>query len=221
MQSTHINHADATGWDQAFSEGWETRQGPAQTAFFAEVALAALPRPFIELVCQHQLEVLDWGCALGDALPVLAKAFVGCPLTGLDISTVAIEKARQRHPQFAFTTHPLLELGRQVPVVFSSNCLEHFEDPLSLLREQILPAVRDYLVILVPFLELRLSPGHFVTFDQSSFPPVLDDFGLLCYAVIPTADLPNTHWKGQQLLLIYARRQAVGIMDLLPRLMQT
>ncbi|PKL75179.1 MAG: glycosyl transferase family 1, partial [Candidatus Melainabacteria bacterium HGW-Melainabacteria-1] len=114
------------GWDQVFDGPWERHAGPAQTTFFAQVALAGMPPPLIELIRQQQLEILDWGCALGDALPVLAQAFPASVLSGLDISSRAVARARERYPDWTFESRPLRELGRQLPVVYTSNCLEHF-----------------------------------------------------------------------------------------------
>lgn len=199
---------------------WEANQGPAQTAFFAEVTVACLPEPLIRLIRTRQLEILDWGCALGDALPVLARAFPTSRLSGLDLSPLMLARARARQPQWEFSTVPLRERPDKVPVVYVSNCLEHFEDPLRFLRQQILPQVQDYAIILVPYQEIVRCPGHLATIDASTFLPVVDDFGMLFWRVIPTGQLPGNHWNGQQLLLVYAHHQAAGLSELISGLRQ-
>lgn len=205
-------------WDDYFAQHWEQNQGPAQTAFFARVTLAGLPGPFWDLVRRERLEILDWGCAMGDALPVFAQAFPQSALTGLDLSTLAIERARAAHPDWRFTTRPLLELvieqGRRWPIVYTSNCLEHFEQPLEILRDEILPGVKDYLVILVPYQEYPRCEGHLVSFEADSFPATIDGFERLFWRAISTTELPGCHWVGQQLLLVYARPQALGLQQL-------
>lgn len=208
------------GWNHSFAHEWEGRQGREQTRFFALVTLYGLPEPFKRQIEARAPEILDWGCALGDALAVFQTAFPRSPLTGLDISSVAIAKAAERYPFARFTTTPLRELGRKPPLVYTSNCLEHFADPLALLQTDILPGVGDYLVILVPYLEIERCAGHLVTFSQTSFPPVLGDFGLLFWRVLPTGNLPGSLWSGRQLLLIYARKTAFGMQEMLPELMQ-
>ncbi|HEY9843591.1 MAG TPA: class I SAM-dependent methyltransferase [Candidatus Obscuribacterales bacterium] len=205
-------------WDEYFTFGWESNQGPAQTEFFACVALAGLPGPLRALIRQQRLEILDWGCALGDALVQFARVFPESELLGLDLSGVAVEKARLRHPQLHFTTTPLNQLGRQFAVVYTSNCLEHFDQPLEILRQEILAGVRDYLIILVPYLEINRCEGHLVTFDADSFPARLEDLTLLFRREIPTAALPGSSWFGQQELLVYARAQACGLESLIPAL---
>ncbi|MGV3524269.1 MAG: class I SAM-dependent methyltransferase [Candidatus Sericytochromatia bacterium] len=200
-------------WDAAFAQEWERRGGPAQTAFFAQITLAALPPAFLQLLRQHRLDLLDWGCALGDALPVLAQALPECALRGLDISPLAIAKARQRHPNWTFSDQPLASQAAPA-VLYSSNCLEHFNDPVAVLRQELLPQTRDYVVLLLPYLELVLSEGHCLTIDDATFPAQLDGWGLIFRAVIATHALPQTHWKGQQLLLVYAHPGSRGLAQL-------
>lgn len=201
-------------------EWWENHHGPEQTAFFARVALAGLPDPFVQLVRRQKLGILDWGCALGDALPVLAQAFPESHLIGLDVAPGFLARAQARYPGRHFVDGELKALGWRMPVVYTSNCLEHFKDPLGVLRQEILPWVQDYAIVLVPFLERELSMHHLATIDMATFPPVVDDFGLLVWRVIPTGQIPRTHWQGLQLLLVYARREAIGLQQVAQQLRQ-
>lgn len=207
-----------SSWNDYFSQHWERNQGPDQTAFFARVTLAGLPGPFWDLVRQAQLEILDWGCAMGDALPVFAQAFPNSELSGIDLSPLAIQRAQAHYPQFLFSTQPLLDLvikrGQRFSIVYTSNCLEHFAHPIEILSEQILPGVKDYLIILVPYQEQTLCEGHLVRFEAQDFPAQLHGLERIFWRVIPTTQLPGSFWQGQQILLIYARPQAIGLHQL-------
>lgn len=75
--------------------------------------------------------VLDFGCGVGAWLSVLARAFPNARLHGVDISEVAIGKARQKYPDCRFESFD----GSVVPfadgqfdLVFSYHVLEHVDD---------------------------------------------------------------------------------------------
>ena len=205
-------------WNESFEGEWQANQGPVQTAFFARVFLEHLPPPFHALIQQGQLSIVDWGCALGDALPLFQQAFPNSPLMGLDISDRAIAFAQQQYPDFDFRCQALKDLKPRPQIVYTSNCLEHFPEPLQFMVDELFPYVGDYLMILVPFKEFHLGKGHLHSFDEYSFPPLFKTepaFGL-CYAhAIDTAAYPDSQWRGQQLLLIYAHEQAYGLKSLM------
>lgn len=203
----------------AFAARWALNSSPERTRFFARIVLAALPEPLLEIIRGHQLELLDWGCAQGDALPIFARAFPDSRLRGLDFAAATIAQARMQYPQWDFTGSPLQGSDQSVSLVYSSNCLVCAEDPLALLQTGILPWVKDYLILLLPYQESPLAEGHLVSLDAGSLPPRLDDMGMLFWRVIDTTDLVESCWQGQQLLVVYARRQATGIQALIPALM--
>jgi SAM-dependent methyltransferase len=75
--------------------------------------------------------VLDYGCGVGGGVGLLSSAYPGARVDGIDISTNAITKARQRFPGARFECFT----GKQAPygnsvfdLIFSYHVLEHVED---------------------------------------------------------------------------------------------
>ncbi len=94
----------------------------------------------------------------------------------MDFAPHAIAEARQSFPGYEFRPTEAGEIGDQFDVVITSNCLEHFADPLSVMRRH-LQSCRQFYVILVPYREaLPLHPSHVLRFDQDFFPKILDGF---------------------------------------------
>lgn len=75
--------------------------------------------------------VLDYGCGVGAWLGVLARAFPEAQLHGVDISDVAIGKARQRFPDYrleSFDGSVMPFADAQFDLVFSYHVLEHVDN---------------------------------------------------------------------------------------------
>lgn len=194
-------------WEHRFATDWDAKHGPEQAAFFARVALRGLPSWLGETITRETLSVCDWGCAQGDGTATLAEGLPGARVWGVDISTAAIATARQRYPQLHFEAGELREgtASRPIDVLFSSNTLEHFEEPFPILHRAA-AAVRRFVVLLVPFAESPRISEHFVTFDEGNLPLALDGGHRLVFrAVYDTSHLAPTFWMGKQALLVYAR----------------
>lgn len=194
-------------WDSRFATDWEERNGPAQTAFFAFVASSMLPEWLKADINARALGVNDLGCAEGSALPYLARIFDRSKLTGSDVSAVAIDMARERHPEFGFSVigvDPTLKTD----VVFCSNTIEHFEDWQAKLNEFALTA-SEHIIVIAPFREPeegRFSE-HFASFDFDVFPSEVGDGLTLSYfAVMTTAHLPDSYWVGKQFMAVWSRQ---------------
>ena len=167
-------------WDAFFKEGgsWEANRGRSQTRLFAE---AFCRHTSIDL--EEGQSLLDSGCALGDALPVLNKRFPKAQLYACDFSTTAIQRCKDHFPELAsFFLCPIEGIEDVYDVIYSSNTLEHFCDYREKAR-QLLQHCR-YLCILVPYDEhskcgkdLEYDPycHHVVTFREHSFEFLLDE----------------------------------------------
>jgi SAM-dependent methyltransferase len=130
-------------WDERFTRNWESRGGRLQSALFA-AGFAAQGIRFEEEVAT----VLDLGCGLGDALPVLDSMFPTAKIYYSDLSQVAMSQAARRYGNFAQKwdgTSP-------VDLVYCSNVVEHVKEIDAFIR-QIKDASNKFVVVQAPFEE--------------------------------------------------------------------
>lgn len=189
--------------DQSFEEAWRRNGGSEQTQYFVEQfmkfgweILSGVGgfHPPIE-------SILDWGCAYGEATEFLERR-MGCRVEGLDVSPSAIRSAKILHPVSTFYLSNFGEPRREYDMIYTSNCLEHFDQPLDLVRA-LLPYCKRYLSILVPFMESEpLCPSHRVSLGQDSFPEVLSGFVVRLFNVFES---DPKYWHGKQMVIIYER----------------
>ena len=187
-------------WEEYHSKYWDARHGSSQTAHFMERLLEGLSPAEWEFLKGGDLEVLDWGCAFGEGVVCLARAFSGCSVAGLDYSEQAIEVARSRYPRLEFIQNSEGSIPRAFDVIVTSNCLEHFADPLAIVSNH-LDSCRDLYIALVPYREEPLCEFHAVRFDDDTFPERLGDFERIQFRLIETE---AQYWPDPQLLVVYA-----------------
>jgi 2-polyprenyl-3-methyl-5-hydroxy-6-metoxy-1,4-benzoquinol methylase len=161
--------------------------------------VANLPEPELRFLRSGHLSILDWGCAFGEGVDVLSQAFPGNETIGLDFSRTAIDEAIRSYPRHRFLHAPEGVISEWYDVITNSNCLEHFEFPLSVLKSQLL-SVRNLFIGLVPYNECPLLEQHRSQFREESFPGRVGDFVRLHSAPI---DVEERFWPGRQLLVIY------------------
>lgn len=158
-----INMNTKEYWEQRFSSGdWEDRRGRKQTADFAraQVPRFGLPKDFSG-------KLLDFGCGLGDAIPVYREAFLDARLQGLDISVSAIEQCRHLYGRIAtFSAGTHLDVGK-VDVIVASNVFEHLDDDLGVAK--CLLEKCKLLIITVPYNEDPLCNEHVRAYDEHYF----------------------------------------------------
>jgi glycosyltransferase involved in cell wall biosynthesis/SAM-dependent methyltransferase len=186
-------------WDDYFTHHWEANRGSDQTRHFMERLIANLPSAELAYLSRHPTSILDWGCAFGEGVACLQAAFPLSTVSGLDFSPVAIEEARRRHPDYTFISTEDGRIPASVDVIITSNCLEHFDLPLAVMRTH-LEHCRKLYIALVPYNEYPLSPFHFAQFREESFPLTLDGFTRLHTVIVEVAP---EHWNGPQLLVVY------------------
>ena len=194
-------------WDERFSGNWEINSGPAQSRFFADVAIDNLPSWLIRSIRKENLKVADWGCAQGDGTNALAKVFDPKQLVGVDFSRESISTARERYGAINFLEENWLEnslssVDEQYDFVFSSNTLEHFHDPFDILQK-ILCRAKFGLILALPYREYERIDEHFFTFTKDNIPTRLGGFSLFWSKVVDCSLFPNTMWNGDQIILFY------------------
>ena len=205
-------------WDNRFLEDWEYSQGPAQSRFFARLAIENLPRWLIDQLQRHSLTVCDWGCAQGDGTDVWASHIAPDRITGVDFSSAAIEQATRRYPAIRFLNEDWLiaDVGERLDfdVVFSSNTLEHFHRPYDVL-EIICRRATKVLALALPYREIERDREHFYTFLPENIPSVIGGgFRLIWSKVVDCRQISNSLWSGDQIVLVYANTHWVDSLGL-------
>lgn len=135
-------------WDHRFKQDWEDQGGRLQTALFA---MGFVLCPARESITPSSL--CDFGCGLGDSLPVLALGFPGARLYYYDHSSAAMAAVALRYGSLGSP----LDSGSVCDLVYSSNVIEHVEDPAAVLAQMDDRASR-WLAIQAPYNE-RHSDG--------------------------------------------------------------
>lgn len=187
-------------WDEYFVNEWEEKGGPEQSRHFMEMLLKSLPAREGDFLRSNATQILDWGCAFGEGVDLLAKAFPAAKVEGLDFSEHAIATARQRFPEHEFISTPDGALPRDFDVIVTSNCLEHFEKPLEIVNQH-LPHCRLLYMALVPYNEHPFDPQHRAQFREESFPERLGGFRRVHVGLVQT---DPKFWAAPELLAIYA-----------------
>lgn len=193
-------------WENRFSTDWEAAHGREQTAFFAHVAVSAFPNWLASTIRSNDLTILDWGCAEGDAVPILSRA-LRAKVSGMDFSASAIDSAKNAYPGHDFHCFDIMKSRKkleQYDIVFSSNTLEHFHKPWHVL-DRLKSMARKHIVLLLPYQEFIRHPEHFYTFDLCNIPVEIRGFSVTCLRIIDCGRIAENHWPFKQVLLVYSR----------------
>jgi hypothetical protein len=124
--------------------------------------------------------LVDFGCGLGDAMPVYREHFPKAKLIGVDISQSAIDICRTRYGTFAAFAQGDCESVPTADVIIASNVLEHLTDDREAAR--CLLSKCKSLYVVVPYKEAPpLCDEHVNTYDERSF----SDLGDYDFKVFP------------------------------------
>lgn len=191
-------------WDMRFSSDWEENFGREQSVFFSDVAAEHFPQWLSSRIQAEKLTVCDWGCAQGDGTANLAAKLNIPELTGIDFSSEAIEKASKAYPDYKFLCDDFLGDSKapQWDILFSSNTLEHFEQPWEVLSK-IATKAKKFIVLLLPFMEEELIEEHFYSFQFDNTPATFGQWALTHSSIISTSNHQPNYWAGEQILLVY------------------
>jgi len=156
-------------WEERFMTGdWEEKGGENQTKQFAESQIK-----YIELCSNFSGTILDFGCGLGDAMPIYHKAFPDAKLVGIDISEQAIQKCKRKYDSIASFISGDHNSVPNVDVIIASNVFEHLTDDV-LIATHLLKKCKQ-LMIIVPFREQKpLSSEHVNTYAENYFRHIAD-----------------------------------------------
>jgi SAM-dependent methyltransferase len=153
-------------WNNRFANGdWESKNGRDQTKAFSkeQIPKLNLPRSFNGVL-------LDFGCGLGDAIPLYHRHFPLAKLIGVDHSDVAIRKCQEKYGSIAsFLTCDVQNIP-DADIIITSNVFEHLSNYNEIAYNLILKCRK--LFIIVPYnqdLNNRMDLEHINSFDEASF----------------------------------------------------
>jgi predicted RNA methylase len=112
--------------------------------------------------------IVDFGCGLGDAMPVYRRAYPGAKLIGVDIAPSAVELCRARYGDIAHFMEGDCDVVPSTDVIVSSNVVEHLDSDTEAVTK-LLARCGD-LYVTVPYRETPGStPEHVHSYDEHSF----------------------------------------------------
>lgn len=150
-------------WDGRFASGdWENKGGRLQTQQFAMAQME-----FISLPRQFEGTILDFGCGLGDAIPVYSKYFPKAKLLGLDHSESAISLCREKHGEIAEFISGDVNKVPNVDIIIASNVMERISNDESIIAHLLTKCLELY--VFVPYKEKPLCSEHVNYYDETSY----------------------------------------------------
>jgi SAM-dependent methyltransferase len=150
-------------WEHRFSTGdWESKGGRSQTESFAkgQIPHLKIPRDFAGAI-------LDFGCGLGDAMPVYRENYPKARLIGVDISESAIDMCRRKYGAIASFIQGESASVPEVDIVIASNVFEHLTDDRGIAKSLLDKCKTLY--VIVPYREWPLFSEHVNTYDKNYF----------------------------------------------------
>lgn len=123
-----------------------------------------------------EFSLLDIGCAIGDGCELLQEKFPKAKITGVDISDVGIEKAKQKTKSVQYLVLDILKqpIPKKYDYITIIQTLEHFDNPFAVV-DKCLKHVRKSIIISVPYNQ-KCSPTkalnvseHRYSFNEETF----------------------------------------------------
>ncbi len=195
---------DIKYWENRFETDWELMSGRQQTLFFSNIALELLPKWLKNEIKEKKLTVYDIGCALGDGTDFLEKS-LNTKVIGLDFSKGAVDKAKLLFKDSEFRQFDISNdcMDDKADVVFSSNVIEHFENPFEIIKKMCSLSSK-YLILMFPFEEEMNIEEHVYKFNLENIRINYDEFNLIHVASKDCKKIDNTYYSDSQILLIYS-----------------
>lgn len=173
---------NAAWWNAYFAPGagWERNGGRRQTRVYAQAFCRQ-----VSLDPTAAFTLLDFGCALGDALRVFRRRYPAAQLFGMDVAAAAISRCQAELSGIAaFSVGGTEDVSARYSVIYSSHVLEHLPDYREAARR--LLAHCDRLCLVVPFAQLRHGRplesdpdgsvgGHLHTFARDSLDYLIEE----------------------------------------------
>lgn len=202
MESHKVNSQQY--WNDRFlTRDWEENKGQEQTRYFYSLLLKLLPDWLKTAVRQKQYSIVDFGCAQGQGIPLLA-AELNSHIKGIDFSEHAILYAKEKYPQFHFEVADIWKYDKPTDVSILSNVIEHFPNPFELL-DQVASITQKYMIVMVPLEEKNLMDEHCFTFLYQNIPTQIRDLQLVYFTEYDCRDDEEQLFLAKQVLALYSR----------------
>lgn len=196
-------------WEQRFSSGdWEQKRGRTQTAHFAASQVA-----HFKFNKDFSGSLVDFGCGLGDAMPIYKKFFPNAKLLGIDVSESAISKCKARYGKIASFISGTHQNCPSADIIVASNVFEHLSDDVEIAKGLLSKCKELY--ITVPYNEFPLCSEHVRTYNENYFRAL----GEYEYAIFPSRGWTEYDWGLIKLGIKNILRRILG-RDIRPRRMQ-
>lgn len=155
-------------WESRFySKNWNS-MGRNQTKKYARANIAHM-----NISNDFNGTLLDFGCALGDAIPVYSETFPKAKLFGFDISETAIIECKKRFGSLAeFITGDITQVTRK-NIIIASHVMEHLTDDKAFIKTLLLKC--NDLYVFVPYKENPLYHEHVNYYTELYY----EDFNVL------------------------------------------
>ena len=148
-------------WENRFSKNWK-ESGEKQTIEYAKENVKHLP-----INDTFEGSILDFGCAMGNAIPIYAQSFPCAKLIGFDISEIAIQSCKKKYGAIAdFYTGSIKDIP-SVNVIIASHVMEHITDDKAIIIELLKKC--DDLFVFVPYRENPLFVEHVNYYTDNYF----------------------------------------------------
>lgn len=149
-------------WEKRFKSGNWGKSGSFQTYQYASHNVKHL-----SISKDFQGSVLDFGCALGDSIPIYRSYFPNAKLFGIDISASAIKICKKRFGNIAKFKAGDYTSIEQKDVIVASHVMEHLSNDKEIVS-RLLSLCSD-LFIFVPYKESPLYIEHVNYYDDNYY----------------------------------------------------
>ena len=199
-------------WDDRFSNDWDETGGSRQSLFFYSLIIEYLPAYIKDKLESENWSVCDLGAGNGIGTSILSETYLNSTFVGIDISQEGIMYANKQYfsQNCKFLVRDIMnENIGNYDLIISSNTLEHFRDPARVI-EKLTEVNANHLVLLLPYQEKEKIKEHFVTFDESNIPVILNSkYVLNSFKIIDASNYENSCWDGFQVLTVYTKFENV------------
>lgn len=150
-------------WDWRFSSlDWIEKGGRQQTSGFATAQVV-----HFDILPDFNGEIIDFGCGLGDALPIYKQHFPNATFIGIDISQSAIDQCVEKFGNIARFIRGDYNIVPETDVIIASNVLEHLSNDREIAGHLLSKCKSLY--IIVPYKEQPICSEHVNFYDEKYF----------------------------------------------------